>query len=163
MNAEQTELKPGNLIPDFHLTSAGGECVYLSGYRDRKNLVLLFAANPVDDELTSRFLADLAQHYPELVEENAQVLAVIRGSEQDAGQIRDKAGFPFPVLADTEGKAHLAAGALTEPGGRPYPAVLITDRFNEISAIYLTSQGEPLPTIREILSHLLFIETQCPE
>ncbi|MEW6381956.1 MAG: redoxin domain-containing protein [bacterium] len=163
MNVEQTELKPGTLIPDFHLVSAGGGCVHPSGYHDRKNLVLLFAGNLVDDELTRRFLLDLARHYPELVQENAEVLAVIRGSEQDAGQIKDKAGFPFPVLADTEGKAHLAAGASIAPGGRPYPAVFITDRFNEISAIYRTSQGEPLPTIREILSHLLFIETQCPE
>ncbi|MEW5803198.1 MAG: redoxin domain-containing protein [bacterium] len=162
MHEEQCRLKPGNLIPDFHLASFDGKSIHPSDYRGSKNLIMVFAGDLAQMGPVQQFLAELTMHYAELVQENTEVLAIIQGPVQEADRVKRTRGLPFPVLADEDGHAHLMAGALSSDGG-PAMAVYITDRFNEISAVYRTSHGDSIPAIDETFSQLRFIEIQCPE
>jgi peroxiredoxin len=143
------------------LTSSEGKPVRASDYRGVSNLVLVFAHNP-DDEFCQLFLTGLAQHYSEFIEEDAEVLLVIQGSRQEAEQVKRGYHLPFPILADQDGRACRAAGAITSDG-KPAMTVYITDRYNEIYSVYRTSEGDALPTLKEMLERVRFIEIQCPE
>ena len=161
MNSGFLYPKPSDIIPDFHLASSESTSVRISDYRGFKNLVLVFAGDP-DDKPCRRFLAWLAQHYYELIQENAEVLAIIYGSVEEAKKVKHKGNLLFPVLADEDGQAHLAVGGLTSHG-KAAITIYITDRFNEIYSVYRADSGVALPSLEEMLSKLSFIEMQCPE
>lgn len=146
----------GQRVPDFDLPSSAGRRVATSSYRGRRNLVLAFVGKPAADAARA-LLTTLAAHYPEFAEEEAEVLAVIQGSIQEAERAKRQDTLPFPLLADEEGTVHRSFGALASA------AIYITDRFGEIFGVYRTGAGEPLPTAEEMLDWLRFIGLQCPE
>jgi len=39
----------------------------------------------------------------------------------------------------------------------------ITDRFGEVFAVYRAAEGQAMPSVREIVEWLSFINSQCPE
>lgn len=150
-----------DLLPDFLLSSSDGKQIRPSDYRGVSNLVLVFADRP-DDEKCVLFLTGLAQHYHDFVQEDAQVLAVIRGPVQQAERVKRNYHFPYPVLADADDQACRAVGAVAS-NDQSALTVYIADRYNEVYSVYQTSDGDALPTLKEMLDRLRFIQIQCPE
>ena len=161
MTSAQKYPHTGQRVPDFALPSSAGQGVATAAYRGRRNLVLTFIGKPAGHNARA-LLAELAAHYSEFAEEEAEVLAVVGGSVAEAGWIKSSDALPFPVLADEDGAVHRTFGALASDGGH-VAAIYITDRFGEIFAAYRTGEGHPLPTVEEILDWLRFIGLQCPE
>jgi hypothetical protein len=45
----------------------------------------------------------------------------------------------------------------------PFPSIFITDRFGELYHQQITDEANRLPTGKETLDWLLFMDVQCPE
>ncbi len=105
-------------------------------------------------------MRDLAQAYPRIREEQAEVLAILPATAAPAAaRIQD---FPYPVLLDPEDRAHRQLGA-TDTQGRAAAAVYVTDPFGEIYSACREREGKNLPGLAEIFQCLEFINIQCPE
>lgn len=151
----------GTLLRNFALLSAGGRQVQLADYRGRANLVVVLAgAQGSEPELA--LLAQLASRQAEILEQEAQVIAVLYCAREQAQAIKSRAQLPFVVLADADGAAHRSLGAL-DSNGSPRLAVYVTDRYAEVFAAWRTTQGDPAPSPQDILDWLEFINRQCPE
>ncbi len=149
----------GTRLPDLELAAISGEPVQLSDCRRGRNLALILAG---DSQAASRLelLPELARRYPELVEQEAQVLAVVAATREQAHTLA--AQLPFPVFLDPESRAHRALAGF-EAGGRPAPAIYVTDRYGEVFAAFRSADGQPIPDAGEILKWLEFVNIQCEE
>jgi peroxiredoxin len=146
----------GQMLPPFTLLSAAGGLVQLAAYRGRANLVVVLAGSETE------LLRHLAARHARVLEEEAQVIAVLCGAREQAQAIQLREQFPFLVLADPDCALHLALGAL-DSGGAPRLAVYVTDRWGEIFALWRAAHGDPVPGAQDIVSWLEFVNRQCPE
>lgn len=151
--------RKGRCLRDFELASLDGLTVRLANFRGRSSLVLVLADERPE---TNRLLREMAQHYEDAREKEAEILAIVHGPREKAGALKRTLHLPYPVLLDEDGRLHRELGA-TDGQNRDKAAVCITDRFGEVFALYRTAEGASLPGIREILRHLEFISFQCPE
>jgi peroxiredoxin len=135
--------------------------VRLSDFRGRRNLVVLLLSAE-EGASSRRLLTDLAERYAEFVEEDAEILSVIRGPVDRAAWIRQRDNLPFPVLADEDGRVHRALGGHAAEGAGG-AAVYVADRYGEVFYAHQAAEGQSLPTPEEILGWVRFIELQCPE
>lgn len=149
----------GEILPGFTLPASDGSAILLESYRGRANLVVVFAGGAIDESAVTVMLEELAARTEELTSETAQVLVAVTSRTAATPQ---RARCAFPVLVDDGAHIHRSVG-LIDTAGRPVPAVFVTDRFREIYATYLPGHGSALPTAKEILDWLLFINIQCPE
>lgn len=148
----------GEIFPRFTLPGLDGSAVFLESYRGRRNLAVVFAADVIDESPVTALLRELRWRAEELTAEAAQVLVIVT-SPSIAARRGPKV---FPTLLDAEGRIHRDVGAINA-AGRPAPAVFVTDRFGEIFAAYVPGHRSGLPSAKEILEWLVFINTQCPE
>jgi peroxiredoxin len=149
----------GYLLRDFVLTSATGSSIQLSDYRGRSNLVLIFAG---DGSGSTGLLSDVASQYPQIRNEDAEVLAVVWRTREQTRNTEELMQLPYPLLIDEAGHLHREFGAI-DPQGQASSAVYITDRFGEVFGTYRKRAGQNLPTTKEILDWLEFVNSQCPE
>lgn len=158
MNAAMTPIRPGQVLPVIALPAAGGAITRLSSYRGRRNLVLVLVGD-AGCEGCRELLRALAGAYPEMQQEHAEVVAVLRGSLGQAKEVARAERLSYPVLADEDGLAHAAYGL---PDATTDGAVFISDRYGEVFAVYDLSET-PHPSADAILEWLRFIQVQCPE
>jgi peroxiredoxin len=151
----------GYLLRDFVLTSARGRSIQLSDYRGRLNVVLIFAGDGSGSTSTS-LLSDVASQYAHIRNEDAEVLAVVWRTSEQARNKAELIQLPYPLLIDEAGHLHHEFGAI-DAQGKASVAVYITDRFGEVFGSYRKPDGQNLPTTKEILDWLEFINSQCPE
>lgn len=169
-----------NFMPDFRLPSTKGLPTQTSDYHDctheqhRQSLILVFVGEYSSDATSahtrahsrassSSLLLDLARRYTEIVSGSAQVLAVVRGTPEEAAQLKQDDNLPFPVLADEDGQVHRDYGAMTRDGRAVSEAVFVAGRYGKIYLSSRASDGPPLPMVSGILGSLAFIEARCPE
>lgn len=159
-------LTPSNELPskghrmhDFVLMSAVGGSIQLSDYRGRANLVLILADGRPE---TTKLLADVGDHYAEMKDENAEVLAIVRAAPKQAARIKQQLKLPYPVLADEDGRVLRQLGGI-DSDSRDSTAAYVTDRFGEVFGAYRSRDGQPLPALADILNWLEFVNSQCPE
>src|SRR6185437_10237979 len=107
-------------------------------------------------------LKALAARHAEVLEEEAQVIAVLYCAREQAQAIRSREQLPFLVMADSQGAVHRSLGALDQRGA-PRLAVYVTDRYAEVFAAFRTAQGDAAPSVQDIVGWLQFINRQCPE
>lgn len=151
----------GQLLRNFALLSAAGKQVQLSDYRGRANLVLVLAgAQGTGPKLD--LLSQLSSRHSEILEQEAQVIAVLYCAREQAQAVKSRGHLPFAVLADSEGLVHRSLGAL-DGNGHPRLAVYVTDRYAEVFAAWRTAQGDIVPSPQDILEWLDFVNRQCPE
>jgi peroxiredoxin len=166
----------GNFMPDFRLPSTEGHPIQTSDYHDyihdhdRRSLILVFVGQPTADLTAghshtpaSALLLDLALNYTGIVGESAQVFAVVRGTPEEAEQLKQHNNLPFPVLADEDGQVHRDYGAMTPDGRTTSEAVFVAGRYGKVYLSSRASDGPPLPAVSGILRSLDFIESRCPE
>jgi peroxiredoxin len=149
----------GLRIPDLRLTDTDGRFVQASDYRGRRSLVLIFADSR---NMSSALLSEVGEEYQAFVDEDAEVLAIVWASPEEAVRFKRSLKLTFPVLNDEDGVEHRNFGAI-DGHGRAAAAVYVTDRFGEIYDALRTRDGDRLPTASEILASLEFISIQCPE
>ena len=130
------------MVRDFAIVG-GGTRKWISDYRGRRSLVLVFTGEP--QRPISRLLSELAAEAAELEFLEAQVVVIGRG-----------AAHGFVSAAEDTPELRKRYGA--EQG-----AVLVTDRYGEILYAARATQGEKLPQAREVLGWLEFALAQCPE
>ena len=166
----------GNFMPDFRLPSTDGHLIQTCDYhdcihdQDRRSLILVFVGEHTTDLTAdhsrtpaSGLLLDLALHYTGIVGESAQVFAVVRGTLEEAEQLKQHNNLPFPVLADEDGQVHWDYGAMTPDGRTACEAVFVVGRYGKVYLSSRASDGPPLPAVSGILRSLDFIESRCPE
>jgi peroxiredoxin len=151
----------GQVLRDFALPSAAGKKVQLGDYRGRANLVLVLAAAQ-GSEPDLQLLEHLALRQADILEQEAQVIAVLYCTREQALLIKSRAQFPFLLLADPEGVVHCSLGALNN-SGRPCLAVYVTDRYGEVFAAWRAIEGDTPPTAQDVVEWLEFVNQQCPE
>ena len=153
--------RPGQILRNFALLSSAGKQVQLADYRGRANLVLVFAGAQ-QDEAGLALLSQLARQDAEILEQEAQVIAVLFCDRERAEIIRSRRQWPFVTLADSEGTVHRTFGALDSQGAARL-GVYVTDRYAEVFAAYRTAHGDPAPSSKDIVEWLEFVNKQCPE
>jgi peroxiredoxin len=160
-NAPEARPGKGQLIRDFTLISSLGQPISLSDYRGRSNLVLIFAGGE-DGNSDIKILAEIATDYAGFLDEQTQVLAIVQCTREKAARIKAETNLPFPLLVDEDGRIHRHTGA-ADNDGQPATAIYVTDRFGEVFAVYRAAEGQTMPDVREIVTWLAFINSQCPE
>ena len=149
----------GEIFPGAALQDIDGSTIVLESYRGQTNLVVVCAADMIEEHPVTVLLEELAARKDELTSEAAQVLVAVTSRTAAAPE---RGRLAFPVLVDDGAHLHFSVGA-TDAAGRPAPAVFVTDRFREIFAAYLTGRGSALPGAKDVLDWLVFINIQCPE
>jgi peroxiredoxin len=151
--------RKGQQLRGFALGSLDDSMVRIADYRGRTALVLILSD---DRPQTERLLREVAQHYADVREMEAEILAIVHGPREKADALKRALHLPYPVLLDEDGGLHRELGA-TSGQNRDAAAVCIADRFGEVFALFRTAEGAGLPELREILRILEFISFQCPE
>ena len=160
VDPEQRLQRPGYLIRDFTLASMQGKSVQLSDYRGRANLVLIFAGE--SRVIADAFLVEAARQGRAFMEQEAAIITVATCQERSGPESETWTNLPFVVLLDSGGRVHRAYGAV-DRNGRPAPVIYVTDRFGEIAAVYPGFDDKKLPSTKQVLKVLEFINHQCPE
>jgi peroxiredoxin len=102
-----TQLKPGDMAPDFTLPSTIGETVTLSDYRGKKNVLLLFY--PLDFSPTcSKETKQAGEILPDRAAQDVEVLGISVDSLWSHKVFAPKNGITYPLLADFHPKGDVS-------------------------------------------------------
>jgi mycoredoxin-dependent peroxiredoxin len=101
------QLKVGDMAPDFTLPSTVGDEVTLSGYRGKKNVVLLFypAAFSGVCSVENRQCGELTSANPS---DDVEVLGISVDNLWSQQAFAEKLGVEYPLLADFHPKGDVA-------------------------------------------------------
>lgn len=151
--APKLELK--TLIPSLRLPDAWGEEISIWDLKGRKNLVLAFFPGGPCPECEG-FIEGVESERSHYDDDNAAVFAIVRDAEWHAALLTERFHPPCPILYDKSGEA-------MEAYTRCLPAVLVTDKCQELYAQWIIGPGGEFPTQKEILDVLDLINLECPE
>jgi len=127
-----TDLKPGDMAPDFTLPSTMGEKVTLSDYRGKKNVLLLFY--PLDFSPTcSMETKQCAEMLPESGSDDVQVLGISVDSLWAHKAFAPLNGITYPLLADFHPKGEVS---------RKYGVYLDEKGFSARTAFIIGKDGK---------------------
>ena len=156
------KLQRDEVIPSFQLPSTRGVSIGpRSYYRRRRNLVIFFFHDG-QCQVCKGILDNLARHYSEFKENNAEVLGVSSVRQDEAMALTQTLKLPFPLLFDSTGEVVDRFTHREPRTGRPVPTIIITDRFGAVYTTIQVEESNP-PRMEEILDWVKFIELQCPE
>lgn len=150
--------RPGYMIRDFTLRSSRGEGVRLSDFRERANLVLVFAGH---SDAMRVFLQSAAGHSRQFSEQETCVISILSCAGKEPA-VRRPDDSSILKLYDEVLAAHYRSGA-TDGNGHLIPVIYVTDRFGEIVAAYVVQGDASPPSVEDILRTLEFVNHQCPE
>lgn len=93
-------LQVGDKVPDFESTDQDGNLIKLSDYKGKKLVVFFY---PKANTPTCTVEAcNLSDNYKDLQDAGYEILGVSADSERRQANFRNKFGFPYPLLADTD-------------------------------------------------------------
>jgi hypothetical protein len=144
-------------LPDFDFVTIGGGSKRLSDFKGRKNLVLILADG--DDEA---ILNEMARAYPAIRNLEAHAIAILKTSPANRLGADSSPRWPFDVSVDSAGERHRAFGAENDQGASGL-AIYVTDRWAEVVFACRTLQGDPAPSVADLLDWLTFVDHECPE
>ncbi|WP_409293083.1 peroxiredoxin family protein [Peribacillus sp. SCS-37] len=104
-------VEPGNIAPDFTLSTLDGKTVSLSDYKGKKVLLNFWATwcPPCKKEIPEM------KEYAERMPDNEVILAVNMDPKADVKGFAAKMGMNFPVLLDKEDKVNSAYKVISIP------------------------------------------------
>jgi peroxiredoxin len=147
------ERAEGQLLRSFTLPGLNGAPVDTFRYRGRQSLIILFhegAACPECAELLRGLAADAARFEAE----GAQMISVSSGDGPADRELAEAIAPHVITLFDATRRASAAQGF-------GLPALVITDRYGEIFALWRPDADQPLPSVEDIYGWLVWIEAQC--
>ncbi|WP_447643220.1 thioredoxin-dependent thiol peroxidase [Nocardioides zeae] len=110
--AAAERLAPGDVAPDFTLTSDAGDEVTLSGLRGRKVIVYFYPAAMTPGCTTQA--CDFRDSLDALKAEGYEVLGVSPDQPAKLATFRERDGITFPLLSDPSKETLTAWGAFGE-------------------------------------------------
>jgi peroxiredoxin len=162
---EVEKLRAGQLIPNFRLSAANrnGQ-VGPWDYKQHRNLVLIFFRS-AECQKCKQLLQEIAEHYGEYLEKEAEVLAI---STEEIGCLRQLAqdlALPFPLLSDSNGKVtDLYLRHLEKVSEKTFDiAIFVADRWGALFSTKRIEIDDDKPVEAEVREWLEFIELQCEE
>ncbi|HLV01179.1 MAG TPA: redoxin domain-containing protein [Acidobacteriota bacterium] len=135
--------EPDSVVPSFSLLDQEGETFSLWDYRHRQPVVL-FLVGSQSQQIISSVQASLSRY------QQVGALPVVVSFEREPD-----ADVSFPVLHD-------ATREVTARYVQHTPTVLVLDRYGAFRGEY-TGPWDPEPDHSEIISLVLFTESDCPE
>ncbi|MER5963284.1 peroxiredoxin [Streptomyces sp. NPDC002057] len=122
-------IEVGTKAPDFELRDNHGRTVRLSGFRDEKNVVLLFYPFAFTGVCAGE-LGELRDNLPAFVNDDTQLLAVSNDSIHTLRVFAEQESLEFPLLSDfwPHGEASRAYGVLDEEKGCAVRGTFIIDK-----------------------------------
>jgi len=144
-----TQLKPGDMAPDFTLPSTIGETVTLSDYRGKKNVLLLFY--PLDFSPTcSKENKQAGEILPDRAAQDVEVLGISVDSLWSHKVFAPKNGITYPLLADFHPKGDVS---------RKYGVYLDDKGFSARTAFIVGKDGR----IRDVVTSEIPIARDIPK
>jgi len=144
-----TQLKPGDMAPDFTLPSTIGETVTLSDYRGKKNVLLLFY--PLDFSPTcSKETKQAGEILPDRAAQDVEVLGISVDSLWSHKVFAPKNGITYPLLADFHPKGDVS---------RKYGVYLDDKGFSARTAFIVGKDGR----IRDVVTSEIPIARDIPK
>jgi peroxiredoxin len=104
----------------------------------------------------------LPKKYTKIDELQAAVLLIVQRRLEAADCKSKRLHLPYLTLVDGDGRVHSELGA-TAVNGTSRFAIYVTDRFGEVFGAYRLRDVSLLPSVKDILDWLEFINSQCPE
>ncbi len=155
VNSHTTQATSGGVagiaqLPAFELPAVGGGEVRSWDYKGRTALVVWLAGSVLLDSA----VAQVATRDPEIRAEKAELIVIVRATDQDPDVVRARARLHGPILLDTDGRVHALLGA-------EGPTLLVTDRHGTVYWREVVAGNRP--NIDEALSWLAYINILEPE
>ncbi len=148
-------LKPGDLAPDFTLSSSGGKSVTLSALYAEKNVVLFFY--PKDDTPGCTTEAcGFRDEYSAFADAGAEVVGVSSDSTESHDRFASKHKLPMTLLSDADGKVRALYGVKATLGLFPGRATFVIDRQGVIRHVFVSQLraaahvGEALAVVKRL-------------
>ena len=159
-NSSHKMLHTRQLIPPLTIRTPDGHAVRAWDFKQKRNLVIAFL--DAGCEVCEGFLKTLAQRSSDLKEKEAVMLAVFL----EPTPIGLAHGMPAEIIlgSDVSGRSirrFLGDGAIA-PRSREGRGVFVTDRYGELSALWIVRQHE-FPSVSEIFTSLEQIGIACEE
>ncbi len=136
-------LPVGATAPDFTLRDQNQQRVSLSGYRDSKNVLLVFFPLAFTG-ICQGELDQLRDHLPDFENGDRAVLAISVGPPPTHKIWAIQSGFLFPVLSDfwPHGAVSQAYGVFNDDAGYPNRGTFVVDRSGIIRFAEMKEPGE---------------------
>ncbi|MEU3945220.1 peroxiredoxin [Streptomyces sp. NPDC029526] len=122
-------IRPGDEAPEFELRDNHGRTVRLSGFRGRRNVLLVFYPFAFTGVCTGE-LSELRENLPRLTERDTQLLAVSNDSIHTLRVFAEQEGLEYPLLSDfwPHGAASRAYGVFDEAKGCAVRGSFVIDK-----------------------------------
>ena len=147
------ERAEGRLLRSFTLPGPDGQPVDTFRFRGWNSLIILFhegaACAPCAD-----LLRGIAADAGRFEQEGARILSISRDEGPADRALAESVAPAVLTLFDPDGKANRAQGF-------GLPALVITDRYGEIFALWRSDEDQTLPTPDDVYGWLVWIEAQC--
>ena len=127
-----TELKVGDIAPDFELEDQNGKKIRMSQYKDKRNVILAFFPFAFSPVCTNE-LGELKEKEDSIKKLDAQILAASIDSTWTQKAFAKELGVKFPLLSDFGKKAAPPYGALYEDKGFAKRAIFVVDKKGKIA------------------------------
>jgi peroxiredoxin len=136
-------LEAGTEAPDFTLRDQNQQQVTLSGFRDAKNVLLVFFPLAFTG-ICQGELDQLRDHLPDYENDDTQTLAISVGPPPTHKVWALESGFTFPVLSDfwPHGAVSQAYGVFNENAGISNRGTFVVDRSGIIRFAEMKQPGE---------------------
>jgi len=148
--------------PDFCLTSAAGDTICSSVYRQRQKQVLVFVAGASAAEWVP-VLRAFAEHAEALNREGAVVLALLPAGAEEIRGIDRGLTYHYPVLADEGGRVRRAYEALLGDDTGTSHLVFVLDNYQAPYAAMVNADPTDPALSDKVEQWVSFIAIQCPE
>lgn len=158
----ESKLSPGEILPLFRLpeVNGAGQAGPID-YKQQRNLVLFFF-HSAECERCKQLLSEIAVHYGDYREREADVLAISTVEITSLRLLADELALPFPLLSDGDGR--VSRRYLNDVENiLPQAAIFIADRWGEIFAQEISEADDDMIAESDIREWLDFIEMQCEE
>jgi peroxiredoxin len=163
---QTAKLSAGRLVPLFRLPAANRHGQFgPSDYKQHRNLVLIFFRS-VECRKCRQLLREIAAHYGEYQQMEAEVLAISTGEIARLRQLARDLALPFPLLTDSDGRVidlYLKRTGETAETAAPEAGVFVVDRWGAIFTWESAAEEHDLLAEAELRQWLEFIEIQCEE
>ena len=132
---QKAKLSAGQLVPPFRLSAANRDRQFgPSDYKQHRNLVLIFFRS-VECRKCRQLLLEIAAHYGEYRQMEAEVLAISADEINHLRQLAQELALPFPVLSDSDGRVtdlYMKQPEEAAETAAPEAAVFVADRWGAI-------------------------------
>lgn len=150
----------GEIIPAFTLPGPDGMPHSPWDYKQRENLLLLFAPSLADTQARS-WLSAFAAHYRAFRDELCAILALTPDPVLANLQAQEELRLPFPLLADPQGKVIARYTQWDSATHDLLPGVVLADRYNALYQHGFAREEAARPSIADLLASLSYMNSLC--